>query len=440
MAERKSGPVKPPVVELTARQVETPEAARKAAPGASKAADKPAPPSPPPPEQPAAVPPREPARKPPEAAAPPARRSRSSGLILAGLGGAVGGAILGIAACYGLAYQGLWPGAANAEPRFAAMEQRLAQADSANAATGTALADADKRLGALDTAVNAKLGATTAAVAALQQRVDKLPAAAVDVAPLEAQLKTLASRVDAVAAGASSADAGALAANIATLQQNFMVLSQKFAALGDRTGATDAAVAALKTELDAAKAAIDKAAAAPSAKSIATAMQLPLLISALEADLTAGRPYDADLKSLRAALPEARVPASVTDAAGTGLPAAQQLVDAFEAKMPDIMAARPARTDAGWQAEAGDWLKNLLALRQQGEQAGDTPDAVLSRVEGAVNRHDFAGAAKLLAQLPQPMQAAAGPVATQIGALAEAQAFIAELRQTALAPAQGAAQ
>src|SRR6185437_13232076 len=64
MAERKSGPVKPPVVELTARQVETPEAARKAAPGASKAADKPAPPSPPLPEQPAAAPPREPARKP----------------------------------------------------------------------------------------------------------------------------------------------------------------------------------------------------------------------------------------------------------------------------------------------------------------------------------------------------------------------------------------
>jgi hypothetical protein len=196
-------------------------------------------------------------------------------------------------------------------------------------------------------------------------------------------------------------------------------------------------MAAVKTELDAAKAAIDKAAAAPSPQSIATAMQLPLLISALEADLAGGRPYAADLKGLLAAMPEARVPASVTDAASTGLPAAQQLVEAFEAKMPEIIAARPAATDAGWQAEAGDWLKNLLALRQRGEQLGDSPDAVLSRLEGAVNRHDFAGAARLLAQLPPPMQVAAGDAGTQLGALAEAQAFIAGLRQTALAPAQG---
>ena len=65
---------------------------------------------------------------------------------------------------------------------------------------------------------------------------------------------------------------------------------------------------------------------------------------------------------------------------------------------------------------------------------------MLSRLEGAVNRHDFAGAAKLLAQLPQPMQQAAGDVAPQLAALAEAQAFVAGLRQTALAPVEGAAQ
>lgn len=376
-------------------------------------------------------------------AVPPGPAPRRPKVFAAGLGGAIGGAILATAVCYGLAYEGYWPGtSATTDQRLTALAQTLAGEQKSAADNAAALADVTGKIGALQSDVAAKLGAAATGLEALQQAVAKLkpPAPATDLAPLQAQLKTLAARVDAVAAGASSADAGALAANLATVQQAVADLGQKIAALGDRAGATDAAVQALKGELDAAKVSIDKAAAAPSPKTIASAMQLPLLLSAFEADLAGGRPYDADLKALVAAVPETHVPASVSDAATTGLPAPQELVDAFEAKMPAMMAARPPSTDASWQGQAADWFRNVLAVRQQGEQQGAAPDAVLSRLEAAIGRHDFAAAVGLFGQLPAPMQQAAGDVATQLRGLADAQTFIAGLRQQALAPATGVQQ
>jgi hypothetical protein len=252
-------------------------------------------------------------------------------------------------------------------------------------------------------------------------------------------LKTLSSRLDAIAAGASSADAGALAASVKTMQQDLATLSQKVDALATRAGTADTTVASLKSELDGAKAAIAKAAAAPSPQAIAAAMQLPILISTLDADFSAGRPYAGDLKALKAAIPSAGVPASVAGAATTGLPAAGDVAAAFEAKMPDMLAAEPGSTGAGWQDQIADWAKGVLALRRQGVEPGSGPDALLSQLESAIQRRDFAAASSLLDKLPQPMQQAAGDAAAQIRTLADADAFISGLRRKALAPATGAA-
>ena len=63
---------------------------------------------------------------------------------------------------------------------------------------------------------------------------------------------------------------------------------------------------------------------------------------------------------------------------------------------------------------------------------GATPEAIVSRLEAAVGRRDFAGATALLDQLPEAMQAAAGSVGTDIRTLAAADGFIAILRARAL--------
>ncbi|MDR3471838.1 MAG: hypothetical protein P4M09_09140 [Devosia sp.] len=444
MAERKSGPVKPPVIDLTARVAEPdkPAPSTKPASDAKPALDaRPAATA-----NPAAPPaaakskPEAPQQSAPEPAA-AAKRPPEGTPWAPALLGAFGGAVIAIAACYGLAGAGLWPSAAgDTEARLGQLQSGLQQSQSTAAATTAALADVNTRLGGLESDFAAKLAAASATLTQMQQTVGKLESArpqAVDLGPLAAEMKTLAARVDAVAAGASSADAGAIAANLATLQQNVAQLGDRITTLDTRAGATDTAVASLRTELASAKSAIDQAAGAPSAKAIASAMQLPLLISALEADFTAGRPYAADLARLKDAVPEAHIPAAVTDFAAAGLPAPEALTHDFETAMPDILAARPAATDSSWQGQATDWLQRVLALRPQGQLTGDSPDALLSQLEAAVVRHDFGGASKLLDRLPPGMQQAAGELAAKIRALADAESFVSGLRSAALAPAAG---
>ena len=86
-----------------------------------------------------------------------------------------------------------------------------------------------------------------------------------------------------------------------------------------------------------------------------------------------------------------------------------------------------------------DWMKGVLAFRPAGDAAGDTPDAIASRLQSAVDRHDFAAATPLFAQLPPPMLDAAGDLPQEVSALADASAFIAGLRAKALAAAPPAA-
>ena len=484
MAERKSGPVKPPVIDLTARPAEPgkPAAAESGKPASTAAgtrqADKTAAPKAAPDARPAATAPVQPESRPieakpveadaaeakpadakpadagpsdagpaepakPAAPAAPAVAPRRGSSWGAGIGGAIGGTVAATAICYGLAVAGFWPSStADLDARMTALQAGLQQNQKDTAANASALTDVSGHLTSMGSDAAARLAAAADGVAKLQQSVAQLQAAkpaTSDLAPLEAEVKALSSRLDAVAAGASSADAGAIAANLATLQQTVSGLADKLQALETHGTATDAALTGLKDQLAAAKSAIDQAAAAPSPKAIASAMQLPLLISALEADFTAGRPYADDLGKLKAAVPEARIPAAVTDFAAAGLPAPGELTQRLEAVMPDMLGVRPPSTDSSWQGQAMDWFKGVMAIRPQGEQSGNGPDAVLSQLSAAVDRHDFAGAAKLLGQLPAPMQQAAGDVAAQIRALADADGFIAGLRTSALAPAAGGA-
>lgn len=434
MAERKPGPVKPPVIDLTARpaggdggeSTKPAEAPQTAAGKPAEKADKKESPGETPRET-----PKEMAKPTPgPAGASGGASDGSSTAWRAGLAGGLGGAVVAVAVCYGLAASGFWPSAAPATDP--ALLSRLDQSDKA-------VADLDARVGNLQHDVAGRLDSLASSLQVTKDNVGKLQsAAAPDLAPLQDQLKTLSSRLDAVAAGASSADAGALAANIASLQQNFATTEQKFTTLDNQVRDLGSAMGSLRAELDAAKATLDKAAAAPSKEAIAAALQLPLLVSALEADFAAGRPYGDDLAALTKAAPETHVPASVSESAATGLPAPGELAAAVEAKMPDMIAALPPSTDNSFGGQLGDWVRNVFALRRQAPETGDSPEARLSQFEAAVGRHDFTSAVKLLDQLPERVQAAAGDVAGQLRAAAEAEAFIAGLRQSALAPAGGA--
>lgn len=253
-----------------------------------------------------------------------------------------------------------------------------------------------------------------------------IPAAApaVDLSPLEDQLKTLKAQVDAIAAGASGADATAIAQTLSALQTSIQSITT-------RLNGVDQTVTALRTDLDAARKSLADHISSALPNETGPAMKLPLILSGLESAFETGRPFQTELGALLAIVPDVTVPAPLSAAAATGLSRPDTVTQRFEATLPDILAARD-HGNADWTQNAIDWAKSLLALRPAQEQQGNDPDAVISRLEGAIGRHDYAAASTLVAQLPPAMQAAAAPVAADIAAHAAADQLLGDLRTRAL--------
>ncbi|WP_186767042.1 COG4223 family protein [Devosia ginsengisoli] len=384
----KTGPVKPPVLDLKPRET-----------GADKPEAKPA------------------QAKSEQAAGKPAASPQQAGGFA--FGAAVLGGVLGLAAAYGLAWFGLWPTAPApapvADPRLAQFAAAIPELETVTQTTQSELAALNQRIGALESAEPAAPAAASAApvdlgsiegdIAALTARIDTLgtaPAPATDndaVETLRSDLMALTTRLDEVAARLGTAEAG--------LRDLDTTVSQTTAVLAEQPG------------------------------DIGAVLQLPLILSGLETAFDTGRPYASELGALRAALPSASVPAAITNSAETGLTRPDIIASRFATVLPAMLAGRPADPDAQWQDGALDWFRSAIALRPTGEIAGDTPEAVMSRLEGAIARRDFIAAETLLAALPAPMLAAGEDVPALVASQAEATRFLDTLRASALSGEAG---
>jgi len=399
MADRATGPVKPPVIDLTAR-TQRPEA-------------EPRPAQPELPEKPPAL-------------------SARDWQLLAGV--AVAGAVLGTLLTYVVATGLPLPSRPQAlppdlKPEIAAQASRIDTLDSELSAL---TASAAKTQAGLDT-TSAKLGgdidAISKDVASVKAAIPAVPAP-VDLTPLETEIKTLKSEVDAIAAGASGTDASTIAQSLATLESNVESVTT-------RLNGADSTLSALRTDLDAARKTLSDHISSALPNEVGPALKLPLLLSGLESAFANGKPFESELSVLSGVLPDLAIPSDLASAAGSGLSRPDALTQRFEAALPEILAARgPAGSD--WMSNATDWVKSLLALRPAEEQAGDSPEAIVSRIEGAMARRDYSAALVLLDQLPQPMQDAAKPVTTDIALHAEADKLVADLRARALSAAETA--
>lgn len=470
MAERKSGPVKPPVIDLKARDASQPAETDK--PAAKPAASRPATTKPktettqsaaepasdaaPKAEvesKPEITPKSEPERKsepkpepvrqiptpPTPPTPPPARQARLAMPWSAISIAAVGGALLGTALTYALV--NLVPLPSNAPviadpaPALADLDTRLAGVEGRLPAMEESALDTQLSLDATIAQMDSGLADAKSSLAALETRVSGMEASLsaatpVDLGPITAQLETLDARVSAIAAGASSADAAALAEGLNAIETSIAALAGRLDAADGRLGEIDA----IRAELETAKAAIAAQTQTLGGANIGPAVKLPLVVSGLETAFSTGRPYTAELESLRALLPDLMVPEAVSTAAETGLERPDALADDFQAAVPAILAGRAAESTGDWGKDAIEWAKGLLALRPSGEMEGNSPEAIVSRLEAAVERRDFVAAAALLDQLPAPMLAAAGEVAAGIRAHATADGFVAGLRAQALTP------
>jgi uncharacterized coiled-coil protein SlyX len=398
MADRSTGPVKPPVIDLTARNANARPEERTAAP-----------------ETP-----------------PPGTRERNP-IVSAGaanwplLGGvAVGGALLGTLLTYLLASALPLPGGPDVPdltPELAAQGERLDALSGAVTGLQQTTARTQVSLDATIAQLDAGLAAANQSIADIAASIPE-PQAPVDLEPLENQIRTLKAQVDAIAAGASGADAGAIAQSIATLETGISSLTT-------RLNGVDATVTSLRTDLETARDQLSRHIDAALPNEAGPALKLPLILSGLEGAFASGRPFQQELDALGTVLPDFVVPTTLAASAPTGLIRPDALYAKFETALPGILGARDTASQ-DWTQSAIDWAKSLLALRPAEEMEGDSPEAIVSRLEGAMERRDYAAAMTLIDALPPAMRAEATLVSADIRTHAEAAALVANLRTRAL--------
>ncbi|MGV3651737.1 MAG: COG4223 family protein, partial [Devosia sp.] len=325
---------------------------------------------------------------PPPRVAPALRRD---GVGPAGLAAtALVGGVLGLTISLGLASAGLWP---QPEPDVRLVRlygalpeiETLPQLNERLGALDASLAGQIEQLGALSSAqstiqteLNEGLARVTEVAEAARFDPSTLPPPA-DLSGLRNDLNALSARLDAIAAGASPADATAMGESLAALEQRLAAAEAALAASAARAEETEARLAELTP-------------AAPPAEtaqqSLDAQLRLPLLLSGLEAALAAGRPFASELQGLVSIRSDLPVSEALIGAAASGLPRPDTLSSRFESLLPAIIAAGTQAQTGDWVSDALAWGRALLALRPASEQAGDTPEAVLSRLEAAIARRD----------------------------------------------------
>ncbi|MBJ3786517.1 COG4223 family protein [Devosia sediminis] len=397
----KAGPVKPPVLEGTARPTTSGKPSEATAKPAEKTADKPAASAATTTPKPSSVPPKRPDTE---------EKGGSGVPWLAGLAGG----LVGLGAAYGLAWFGLWPSPAAtpapADPRLAQFATAIPELETATGTVQDELATLTSRVATLESA------APETAAAAEAPAATPDPASAEDLAALSARVEELSA---AAGSSDSAADVEAVEAELASLQADVAQTQAQLA----QTQQQMAALAQSANE---------------SAGSSAATIRLPLIFSGLESAFAGGRAYETELAALRQALPDTVVPEPVAARAANGLPRPDAVAAGLSSALPAMLAGRPVNADAGWQDATADWFRGIIAMRPSGAVEGDGPDAMIARLEAAVARRDFVAAKAELDALPAPMRNAAGSVADDIDSLAGAQTFLAQLRSQALNGESGA--
>jgi hypothetical protein len=309
-------------------------------------------------------------------AAPP--RARRSAVILgSALAGLIGAAIL-VAAVFGLIQSGIVepPGESTGQAAaakanaigasLATLETRLAAIESRGAANAAGIDDLAKRVSGLESAEKSledRLGKAETTLAARPEG---------KIANMDQVLDDLMARVEKVEAAVGSAAAGTPSAGLSDLEGRVSNLETSSAAMAQR-------LAALQAH--------------PSAGGDTEKAARALAIGSLRQAAAAGGPFADNLAMLQAlGLDETDI-AALRPLAEKGAPPKSELAGSFPEVADRILAASAAvDPNAGFFDRLAGFARGLVTVRPTTPIAGDTPDAIVSRMQGAVDRGDLAKA------------------------------------------------
>ncbi len=213
----------------------------------------------------------------------------------------------------------------------------------------------------------------------------------------------------AAALDAERARSAALEDEIAALRQDFA------AALDERDARAAAQWSSLRADLDKIQN-VDGVAPAQLAAGI-------VALSALERAVNAGAPFVRELDLLANIAPDAPAIRTLRRHAESGVPTLLVLQEGFGAAARASLAAAGVEKHGAIAAR----LMGLISVRPAEPEAGDSPAAIISRAEDAVQQNDIARALDELSALPEPAREAMRGWLEQAQARAEAETAAAAL-------------
>ena len=224
------------------------------------------------------------------------------------------------------------------------------------------------------------------------------PAATVDVAPLENRLAALEQAArEPGAAAADAPEIKALEAEVANLTNEMAALKTE---LAEARQAADAARAELAGRIDQAEQKLNEPANdIEMAKAVA--------VTALKTAIDRGGPFLAELDALRSIAPEDPVVKELADVAATGVPTRTELRESFRPAADAMLDAlhRPD-PDQGIFDRLVSSAMSGIRVRPVGSVEGDTPEAVIARIEDKLDNGDLKGASLEWDSLPEAAKSA----------------------------------
>lgn len=357
---------------------------------------------------------------------PPPRPARGSSLT-AGLAGG----IVALLAGWGLQYAGVLgsPGPADGTvssvPAAVETDIQNLRAEIEALKTAAAPADLSGMTGQVD-GLSQALDQVKADLAALRQTVEAGGAGeGAGVAALDARIAEIEARISSIGPGTDGAtqeDIAALSEKIAGVEALAKSATEAGSAVDSRLGALEQSVSSLSTKVDA------QAGQPKIALAIAT--------SALKAAIERGSPFQPELETLAALVPQAPGLAELRIYAEKGVAArADILAETDAAAKAMIAAANPPPANAGFFERLLSSAESLVTVRPIGVVEGPGVPETIARMEVALQAGDLAKAIAEFDTLPEAARAAGAPFGDKLKARLAAE----QLADQAIAAAMQAA-
>lgn len=161
-------------------------------------------------------------------------------------------------------------------------------------------------------------------------------------------------------------------------------------------------------------------------------MARAIALSGLKTAIDRGGPFLSELDALKSVSPEDPAVEALTPLASNGVPSRSDLVRDFNQVADDILSAiNKPEAGEGWTDRLLASARSLVKVRPVGNVEGETPEAIVARVENKLQNGDLKGAALEWETLPEAGKQASSDFATKLKNRIEAEERVASaLSQT----------